>query len=305
MGEAAVRVETVPEAAVNNPVAAYARFEDDHWWFVARRTILRRMVTQLMEPSADRLVVDVGCGPGGNIASLAGMYRCVGVDSSEDGIALARRRFPTLEFVCGVAPQALGGREREADLWLLMDVLEHVDEDRELLHGIVAHAKPGAYFFITVPADPDLWSPHDDAAGHRRRYTRATLSELWRDLPVRERLVSGYNARLYWVVKAMRRVTALLNRSHGGAEAEGLDLDIPPAPFNGILTGLFSNEAVRLCDALEQGTRGFPRGVSLLAVLERLPGEVPLGASAIPTSALTSRELGGVRRRRPVISGPS
>lgn len=279
--------------ADNNPVSAYALFEDEHWWFAGRRQILHRMVRELMQPSMDRLVVDVGCGPGGNIASFAAMFRCLGVDTSDEAIDLARRRFPAVEFVCGIAPRDIAVQAASADLWLIMDVLEHVNDDLAMLTALVAAAKPGALFFITVPADPGLWSPHDDAAGHRRRYTRATLRRLWEALPIEERLVSAYNARLYWPVRAIRFLTARRGRGHGRAEAIGLDLRFPPTPFNALLNALLTNEALRLIAALNHRRGGYRRGVSLVAVLQRVAGDVEIvPTDIVPTSALTQGELG-------------
>ena len=294
----------------NNPVEAYALFEDEHWWFAGRRQIMHRIIGRLMEPSTSRLIVDVGCGPGGNIASFAAMYRCLGVDTSIPAIDLARRRFPGVEFVLGIAPRDIPEHAAEADLWLIMDVLEHVDDDLGMLTALVAAAKPGALFFITVPADPSLWSPHDDAAGHRRRYTQPTLRKLWKALPVEERMLSAYNARLYWPVKLIRSLTAWRGRGHGAVEAAGLDLRFPPTPFNGILTALLTNEAMRLTGALDGRGVGYARGVSLLAVLERTSGDVEAPSTdAVPTSALTQGEMGlrsaeGWRRSEGVLQDP-
>ena len=276
----------------SNPVGAYAAFEDDHWWFVARRIILQRLVRRLVEPSSDRLIVDVGCGPGGNLSGLASMYRCLGIDTADEAVRLARERFPAITFVCGVAPQDIAADAARADVWLLMDVLEHVNSDDALLQSLVAAAKPGAHIIITVPADPSLWSPHDDAAGHRRRYTVSALSALWDDLPVTTRLLSAYNARLYWPTKLVRTATSLAGRGYGKSQAEGLDLRLPPTPLNGILTALFTNEVVRLLRAIDDPRFAYRRGVSLIAVLRREEGEVPPAADVVPTSAFTRSELG-------------
>jgi predicted TPR repeat methyltransferase len=62
-----------------------------------------------------------------------------------------------------------------ADLVLLMDVLEHVDDDVQLLSTYVDKAPSGAYFAITVPAFPFLWSSHDVFLEHKRRYTKESL----------------------------------------------------------------------------------------------------------------------------------
>ena len=60
----------------------HADIEQRHWWFVARRRIMRRLVNRVVRPGPDVTVVDVGCGTGANIASLTDAYRCVGIDTS-------------------------------------------------------------------------------------------------------------------------------------------------------------------------------------------------------------------------------
>lgn len=59
----------------------------------------------------------------------------------------------------------------DADLVLLMDVLEHVDDDVALLRELATSAKPGTRFIVSVPAFSWLWSQHDEFLEHRRRYT--------------------------------------------------------------------------------------------------------------------------------------
>jgi hypothetical protein len=64
------------------------------------------------------------------------------------------------------------------DLYLLIDVLEHVVEDVELLSHYVKEAQSNSTFIVTVPAFTALWSPHDDFLEHKRRYTRAELESV-------------------------------------------------------------------------------------------------------------------------------
>ena len=86
----------------------HADIEQRHWWFVGRRRILCRLAAEVLPPSPQSLVVDVGCGTGGNLAALADRYRCVGIDTSAEAVELARRRFPNVQFIAGRAPQDLG-----------------------------------------------------------------------------------------------------------------------------------------------------------------------------------------------------
>ncbi|MGC4001909.1 MAG: hypothetical protein QM811_01660 [Pirellulales bacterium] len=67
----------------------------------------------------------------------------------------------------------MGDDLRNADLVMLNDVLEHVRDDFLLLSRVMAELRPGAICLLTVPADMALWSPHDVAFGHYRRYDRA------------------------------------------------------------------------------------------------------------------------------------
>lgn len=62
-----------------------------------------------------------------------------------------------------------------ADVVTLLDVIEHVEDDRRLLADVVGAMRPGSVLVITVPALPWLWSPWDEQLGHHRRYTRASL----------------------------------------------------------------------------------------------------------------------------------
>jgi 2-polyprenyl-3-methyl-5-hydroxy-6-metoxy-1,4-benzoquinol methylase len=70
----------------------HAQIEDRHWWFVGRRRILNDLIRAILPPTHNSTIVDVGCGTGGNLASLAADYECVGIDSSRHAIELAAAR---------------------------------------------------------------------------------------------------------------------------------------------------------------------------------------------------------------------
>lgn len=67
-----------------------------------------------------------------------------------------------------------------SDLILMMDVLEHVDDDGGLAAGYIRAARPGARLVATVPAFNWMWSAHDDFLEHRRRYTLQGLQAVLR-----------------------------------------------------------------------------------------------------------------------------
>lgn len=243
----------------------HADMEDRHWWFEGRRRILGRVIARLMAATPDDLIIDVGCGTGGTVAALGGRWRCLGLDSSPLAIDYARAKYPEREFRLGRMPADLRDMAPQAAVYLLMDVLEHVEDDRAFLADLVGLARPGAHIVITVPADRRLWSRHDEVAGHLRRYGPSSLAEAWRGLPVEPRLVSHFNTRLFPPIFALRQLGRLTRGSMGRSDT---DFAMPPPPFNRLLTAIFAGEAATVVGALDGGA-GYGYGVSMLAVLRK------------------------------------
>lgn len=239
--------------------------EERHWWFVARRRILSSLIDRLMANQHGGLIVDLGCGTGGMVAHLSQSYRCLGLDASAQAIAMARRKCPACEFQEGDVPALARAKAGEAALYLLMDVLEHIDDDKAFLSEVVAGAKPGAAFLITVPANMALWSVHDETAHHKRRYDWQGFNRLWDGLPVSLRLQSHFNSRLFPVIYLIRQLGRLTGRSFGQG---GSDFALPSPLVNRLLTEIFAGEGKRLLGLLG-GTETSPyrQGASLLAVL--------------------------------------
>lgn len=243
----------------------HAEMEERHWWFLGRRHIMLELVSRLASPGTGMLVVDVGCGTGGNIAALAGDYLTAGIDTSAAAIELARANHPGVRFWCGELAEAPREFDAGADLYLLMDVLEHVPDDFLLLSTLLSRCKRGALVLITVPAHEHLWSSHDEALQHYRRYDSDRLQQVWDGLPVSVRLISYFNARLYLPIRLVRWASRRTRRSYG---QHGTDLTLPPNPVNRFLTRLLGGEARVIVDAfVGDRHRGYGTGASLLAVL--------------------------------------
>jgi hypothetical protein len=119
-----------------------------------------------------------------------------------------------------------------ADLVLMMDVLEHVEDDLGLLNDYVAKVPVGTHFLVTVPAFQYLWSGHDVFLGHYRRYTLPEVS----DLMERAGLVVEQRAYYFWPdfpsVVAVRLAGRLLGRSTSESQS---DLKLHSRLTNGLL----------------------------------------------------------------------
>ncbi|MCG6957018.1 MAG: class I SAM-dependent methyltransferase [Gemmatimonadetes bacterium] len=246
-------------------IEMHARVEREHWWFEGRRRILRAIADATVPQGHPLRVVDIGCGLGATLTAFRDRYECVGYDPNSDAIEFGRVLHPDFDLRIGTAADAASDIER-ASVVLLNDVIEHVPDDRALVQPMVTAMAPGNLLIITVPADMRLWSPHDVALGHYRRYDEDTLSLVWEGLPVRVRLLSRFNARLYPIIRVVRSVARVVGRSSGGA---GTDLQRPTPGVNRLLTWLFAGERRRLLTTLTGRGTSYRQGVSLLAVLER------------------------------------
>lgn len=253
-----------------------------HWWFVARRRILMSIVREALKarPCSRPLIVEVGCGVGDNVAELSKEFGGLGIDASQTAIELARERYPQETFIVGDSPESAGEAIREASLLLMADVLEHVEDDRAFLARWTGALSVGASILITVPADPSLWSRHDRAHGHYRRYELLSLQEVWRGLPVEVELLSYFNRRLFPIARLARRRRSASRNDIGptsdeagneaGNESSGsADLRLPPFAVNAVLQAIFQGEAKRLIAAMHGKAPAYKSGLSLIALLRK------------------------------------
>jgi SAM-dependent methyltransferase len=224
--------------------------EDRHWWFTARRSIILHLVSQLAPEGVS--VLDIGCGTGFTLEALAARFDAWGVEP--DAGVRARVRNAVRDRVLGGDTRdlsALAGRT--FDVVLLLDVLEHVEDDRAELSSAAHALAPGGKLVITVPANPSLWSDHDERNGHYRRYTEDSLRALLTAAGLSPTLLTHINSRLYPLARLHRK----------RASSSSAELQMPPALLNILFRRLFAGEAHHLA-------RGYSRGLSLLAVTQQV-----------------------------------
>ncbi|GIH64208.1 class I SAM-dependent methyltransferase [Microbispora siamensis] len=149
--------------------------EDRHWWYRERRALLARELRRLGPPGR---ALDVGAAGGGNTRVLVEHgWDALAADYSETAVELAVRR--GLRAIHADACD-LPLPAQSFDLVLAFDVLEHIEDDHTAARELVRVLRPGGRALITVPCDMALWSAHDVASFHFRRYARDELAALLR-----------------------------------------------------------------------------------------------------------------------------
>ena len=232
-----------------------AELDDRHWWFVARRRILRALIKRKVRPPKGARILEIGCGTGHNLAML-GEFGKVDASELDDGArALAKARLGR-NVASAALPDLSMFKAKSFDLIALLDVLEHVDNDATALAAIRTRLKVGGKLLVTVPANRWMWSAHDAAHHHHRRYTKQELRQAGEKAGFRIDLLSHFNTILFPPIAAARLAGKLLGR-------ESADDSIPPGPLNGLLRTVFGLEAPLV------GRVPMPFGVSLVAVFTR------------------------------------
>jgi SAM-dependent methyltransferase len=235
------------------------RLERDHWWFRGKRAAITALLERVgaAPPGPRDLVVDVGCGTGAILERFAAGAVAVGIDDHEDALRHAREKSGAL--LARSDARALPLPTASVDRLFLLDVAEHVPEDAAVFSEIRRVLKPTGLAVVHVPAHPRMWSPHDEAMHHVRRYTRTELEARIAEAGLAPVLLTYTFGALLLPAAAVR---AWKRRGSARDSAgERADFGVAPRWMNRVLAGWQRVEAAWLARA------NLPLGVSLAAVL--------------------------------------
>jgi len=236
-----------------------ARIEDSHWWFTGRRYIVSKALERLVKLKSGASILDAGCGTGGNLKLLQRFGNVVGMEMNQDAALIAGEKVP-VPVVQGKLPYQTPFPEQCFNLIMLLDVLEHIEEDTEALKVLWRMLKPGGYILITVPAFSALWSKHDEIHHHQRRYSAAEVSRKMAESGFKPLYVSYYNFLLFHLIAPARILKTTFK-----PDKKYRDLNMPSYFINNMLKNIFSLEGSLI------GRVIFPWGVSIIACAYKKP----------------------------------
>ncbi|MFA5033775.1 MAG: class I SAM-dependent methyltransferase [bacterium] len=228
--------------------------ESKHFWFKGRRAIISKRLEHIVK-NKNIKILDGGCGTGGNSSCLADYGIVFGIDNSRVAIQFAKNQNKKL-LVSTI--EDLPFKRNAFDIIVLLDVLEHIDLENPALVTIKKTLKNKGYLIITVPAFNFLWSSHDKASHHKRRYTYATLKKTLQQAGFRIEKLSYMSFFLFpfiCMIRVMRNFCFLKKTTS--------DLVPTNNMLNNVLTSLYYIEAWLL------GHISFPFGTSLLCIAKK------------------------------------
>jgi SAM-dependent methyltransferase len=189
------------------------RLGETHWWFVGTRDILLSCVPEIKLP-AGRRILDVGCGSGLMMKRLAGTAAVFGIDIDEG--ALEHCRSIGLRRLSRADAARLPFGDASFDLLVAADMLEHCEDDGAALENFFRVLAPGGHLLISVPAYNWLWSSHDVALHHKRRYTRGELVKKITAAGFKVERASYFNTILFPPAALVRITLGRLGGKSGG-----------------------------------------------------------------------------------------
>ncbi len=186
----------------------FSLIEEEHFFYRARRELVKYWLKKLLPPYEPKpLVIDVGTGTGILLEELGDDYELVGCDRffhpeiSYSPLKLIKADARCLPFSDGIAQAVIA-----------LDLLEHLEKDKEGLAELSRILCPGGYLFLNLPAFSFLWSDWDQAVGHRRRYRKSHLVSMIRELDLEIVFLNYVNSLGFFPILFYRKLRTWLRR---------------------------------------------------------------------------------------------
>ena len=208
-----------------------------HWYYQTKKIPLFQYFNQLVKRQDKALtIIDFGAGSG--FFSIA-LYEAfpnkikevllIDIGYTEQELnETAQSTIKKLHYI----PQGVAD-----SIVLMMDVLEHIEDDYAIIQDIQHRLGENAYYFITVPAFKSMWSGHDVFLGHFRRYTIKTLRQLLHSNNIASHSNYYIYGTLFPAVWLVRRLKRLGKKQEQVAMPESSDMKPLPNLINSTLKG--------------------------------------------------------------------
>jgi len=230
--------------------------ENYHWWFVSHRNLVTHLLRSVRLPSRP-FILDAGAGTGRNMFELGRFGRTFGIDIADKAVEFCLKRGLTNVMLSPLEKMAF--RDRIFDIVSCMDVLEHTINPVEALTEIKRVLKDTGKLILTVPAFRILWSQHDEALCHLRRYEKESLVCDLDEAGFKVEKIGYFFFVSFFIVAPIR----ILRRFFLTEKIKSDTTTLPPKPLNKFLISLFKAE-IRILDTLH-----LPFGTTLYAVVSK------------------------------------
>jgi ubiquinone/menaquinone biosynthesis C-methylase UbiE len=242
-------------------VAQYSHFENHHWWFIVRKKILLQILQKQLLGSTKKLnILNVGAATGASSIWLGQFGNVVSVEYDSTFFKYLQQQQIT---AVQASIEALPFTDNSFDIVCAFDVIEHVENDSKAMAELYRVCNTNGIISITVPAFITLWSMHDVANGHKRRYTKNTFTTLLSTLPnYTIQYQTYFNSLLFLPIYIIRQLEKLYRKKDNIVASDFAYYNMHPT-LNSLFKKIFSTELFLLKYIK------LPIGVSYLAIISK------------------------------------
>lgn len=245
--------------------------EEDFWWFTGMREITATLLDPICPVGQDRLILDAGCGTGGNLVWLkryAGTGTVVGIDLVADALGFCRQR-PD-QHLAQASATDLPFASESFDLVTSFDVWEQLpgeESDYRAMREMHRVLRPNGICFVRVPAYEWMRSGHDIALASQRRYTLKGLREKMTRAGFNILRATYANTVLLPLAMLRRLVLKRIRLSDPGSDVK------PLPPQLQLMNRLFANVLRSEARLLKRPHTKLPAGLSAICIAQKAPAE--------------------------------
>ena len=143
--------------------------------FAAADNYNRWLLSRILPHLRGEDLLEIGCGLGNISALMKDRFTMTAVDIRRDYTDLVGREHGIRTLCVDLSAEA--AFDNEFDSAICLNVLEHIEEEKNALENIRRALRPGGRFAVLVPAFNWLYGSVDKAIFHQRRYTRRRLKK--------------------------------------------------------------------------------------------------------------------------------
>ena len=234
----------------------YADLSKDYWWFKGIGCICDALLKEHDPDATYRRGphLDIGCGSGASLRNSS----AIGIDISYNALSICRQ-YKANKLLQGRA-EVLPFKKNTFGLVTAEGVIEHINDDAAFLDEIFRVMRSNGLLLIFTSAYGFLWSHHDRASGHVRRYDKCQLEGLIKAAGFNIAKISYVNFLLFPFITLVRIIQKITGVDRF-LEKEDL-IALPPA-INYFLTRVFYLESLLL------KKHSLPFGVSLICLAKK------------------------------------
>ena len=235
--------------------------ERNYWWFQGRRRVILSILEKFRKSgNGPATVLDIGCGTGMLLEDLQKLGLAVGLDFSMVALEYCRQR--GLKSLAQADVRYIPVKSGSVDIITALDLIEHIKDDHGLMAEFFRVLKPGGIAIMSVPAHKSLWSGHDVALHHFRRYEKSEFLALVKGAGLQPTKYSYGMATAFFPAMVFRRAKNLLLGPSSDSAVKTDEFRLP-GWVNTVLRKTVEAEARWLTQ------RNLPFGLSLLCVAEK------------------------------------